>query len=74
MALPEDMQIVPVILFKDDVKKIDKILKAKRRQFSSRSAYLRSVIEAAVSSFSLPSCSLEETSGSNEKQPESSAA
>lgn len=74
MALPDDMQVVPVILFKDDVQKIDRIVKAQRRQFSSRSAYLRSIIEDAVSSFSLPSCSVEETRESREKQPAEAAA
>lgn len=58
MALPDDMQIAPVVLLKRDVEKIDSLAKSQRM---SRSAFLRTLIADALASFSLSDCSFEET-------------
>lgn len=58
MALPNDMQIVPVVLLKRDIELIDALRKQQRM---SRSEFLRTVIAAAVKPLFLPDSSFEET-------------
>ena len=65
MALPSDMQTVPVVLLKRDIERID-ILRKQQRM--SRSEFLRTVIAAAVQPLFLPDCSFEETKTSS-KEP-----
>lgn len=57
MALPSDMQVVPVILFKSDVENIDKLARSLRQ---SRSEFLRALITDGLVSF-LPIRSEERT-------------
>lgn len=61
MALPEDMQVVPVILFKKDVRKAEQLARARRE---SRSEYLRKLITTHPDFFSAD-CSLDETNDSS---------
>jgi len=65
MALPEDMQIVQVVLLKKDVERIDAIATSKRQ---SRSKFLGSLISRRLASFSLPKRFSEETKQSSENQ------
>lgn len=58
MALPNDMQVVPVILFKQDVEAIDQLARSLRQ---SRSEFLRTLITDGLVAFSLPLRSSEET-------------
>jgi len=51
MALPSDMQVVPVILFKQDVEHIDQLARGLRQ---SRSEFLRTLITDGLVAFSLP--------------------
>jgi hypothetical protein len=51
MALPSDMQVVPVILFKQDVERIDQLARGLRQ---SRSEFLRTLITDGLVAFSLP--------------------
>lgn len=63
MALPDDMQVVPVILLKSDVQKIERLRKALRQ---SRSEFLRNLVAPAIAALSLSDCSLDETKASSE--------
>lgn len=63
MALPNDMQVVPVILFKQDVEHIDQLARSLRQ---SRSEFLRTLIVDSLVAFSLPTRSSEETKESSE--------
>jgi hypothetical protein len=65
MALPNDMQVVPVILFKRDVEAIDQLARNLRQ---SRSEFLRTLIVDGLVAFSLPSRLSEETNESLENQ------
>lgn len=65
MALPDDMQVVPVILLKTDARKAAILARGKRQ---SRSEYLRNLIADALATFSLPISSLDETEESDEEQ------
>lgn len=64
MALPSDMQIVPIVLLKEDVRQIDQ---AARKQRMSRSAFLRSLIEGSRQTFFSPDCFQKETKETSEK-------
>lgn len=61
MALPEDMQVVPVILFKKDVRKAEQLARARRE---SRSEYLRKLITSHPDFF-VAAGSLDETDESS---------
>lgn len=63
MALPDDMQVVPVILLKSDVQKIERLRKTLRQ---SRSEFLRNLVAPAIAALSLSNCSLDETKVSSE--------
>ena len=63
MALPNDMQVVPVILLKRDVEAIDQLARSLRQ---SRSEFLRTLITDGLVAFSLPTCSPKETKESSE--------
>lgn len=65
MALPSDMQIVPVILNKADVQHIDQLARGLRQ---SRSEFLRTLIIDGLVAFSLPDCLSEETDKSIRNQ------
>lgn len=71
MALPNDMQVVPVILFKRDVETIDQLARSMRK---SRSEFLRTLITDGLVAFSLPVCSSEETVSAKEAQTADVAA
>jgi len=66
MALPNDMQVVPVILFKQDVEHIDQLARGLRQ---SRSEFLRTLITDGLVAFSLPERFLEEPKAPEETQP-----
>jgi hypothetical protein len=64
MALPEDMQFVPVILNKDDVRRIDELVQQQKRagdRRASRSKLLRSVIVTGLDAFFSPDGSVNRT-------------
>lgn len=65
MALPDDMQVVPVILLKSDARKAAILARGKRQ---SRSEYLRNLITEALAAFSVPTSSFDETEESDEEQ------
>ena len=65
MALPDDMQVVPVILLKEDVREIEKLARARRQ---SRSEFLRNLIEAHRPAFFVPARSLGETPDSHQER------
>ncbi len=67
MALPNDMQVVPVILLKSDVRRIDKLAGSLRQ---SRSEFLRTLITDGLVAFSLPDCLSEDTGEAFENQPQ----
>lgn len=71
MALPNDMQVVPVILFKYDVELIDQLARSLRQ---SRSEFLRTLIADGLVAFSLPISSPEETNDCSKKQPATAEA
>lgn len=64
MALPDDMQVVPVILLKEDVRAVEKLARERRQ---SRSEFLRNLIAAALPAFLMPESSLCETKGSHKE-------
>jgi ribbon-helix-helix CopG family protein len=66
MALPNDMQVVPVILFKQDVEHIDQLARGLRQ---SRSEFLRTLITDGLVAFSLPDRFSEEPEMPQEIQP-----
>jgi hypothetical protein len=69
MPLPEDMQVVPVILLKRDVERIDAIVNARLHQGRrSRSEFLRDLIVEGLAAFSLPAGFSKETPELIEKQ------
>lgn len=65
MALPNDMQVVPVILFKQDVEHIDQLARGLRK---SRSEFLRTLITDGLVAFSLPIRFSEEPKATEENQ------
>ena len=67
MALPNDMQVVPVILLKNDVRRIDKLAGSLRQ---SRSEFLRNLIADGLVAFSLSDCLSEDTDNTLENQPQ----
>lgn len=66
MALPNDMQVVPVILLKDDVRRIDKLAGSLRQ---SRSEFLRNLITDGLVAFSLSACLSEDAEYVSENHP-----
>lgn len=66
MALPNDMQVVPVILFKQDVERIDQLARSLRQ---SRSEFLRTLITDGLVAFSLPARFSEEPNDPAKIQP-----
>lgn len=70
MALPSDMQIVPVILLKRDVDKLNALVKTRR--WRSRSVLMRELIERAL--LALPECSANGANQTPTEQPANRAA
>lgn len=70
MALPSDMQIVPVILLKRDVDKLNALVKTRR--WRSRSVLMRELIERAL--LALPECSANGANQVTAEQPANRAA
>lgn len=72
MAIPDDMQFVPVILTKDDVRRIDTLVQQQRLagdRRASRSKLLRSVITAGLGDFFTPDGSVSRTKIAEAEQP-----